>query len=52
VIERGVDDWRVIHIVKTDMVIHTAKTEMMRLVVETEFVGKIADAFDKVTGDI
>nr|GFC50336.1 hypothetical protein [Tanacetum cinerariifolium] len=27
--------------------IHTEKTEMMRLVVEIEYVGKIADAFDK-----
>nr|GEZ87295.1 hypothetical protein [Tanacetum cinerariifolium] len=40
----------VIHTVKTDMVIHTEKTEMMRLVVEIEYVGKIADAFDKETG--
>nr|GEW79857.1 helitron helicase-like domain-containing protein [Tanacetum cinerariifolium] len=35
---------------KTDMVIHTVKTKMMRLVVEIEYVGKIADAFDKATG--
>nr|GEU39022.1 hypothetical protein [Tanacetum cinerariifolium] len=41
---------RVIHTVKTDMVIHTEKTKMMRLVVEIEYVGKIADAFDKATG--
>nr|GEX85866.1 putative reverse transcriptase domain, ribonuclease H-like domain protein [Tanacetum cinerariifolium] len=41
---------RAIHIVKTEMAIHTAKTKMMRLVVEIECVGKIADAFDKVTG--
>nr|GFA80673.1 hypothetical protein [Tanacetum cinerariifolium] len=40
---------RVIHTVKTDMVIHTEKTEMMRLVVEIEYVGKIADVFDKAT---
>nr|GEW54885.1 hypothetical protein [Tanacetum cinerariifolium] len=40
---------RVIHTVKTGMVIHTEKTEMMRLVVEIEYVGKIADVFDKVT---
>nr|GEY98924.1 hypothetical protein [Tanacetum cinerariifolium] len=34
---------------KTDMMIHTKKTEMMRLVVEIEYVGKIADVFDKAT---
>nr|GEW41632.1 hypothetical protein [Tanacetum cinerariifolium] len=39
----------VIHTVKTDMVIHTEKTEMMRLVIEIEYVGKIANVFDKVT---
>nr|GEY22071.1 hypothetical protein [Tanacetum cinerariifolium] len=31
------------------MVIHTEKTEMMRLVVKIEYVGKIADMFDKAT---
>nr|GFD17010.1 hypothetical protein [Tanacetum cinerariifolium] len=41
---------RVIHTVKTDMVIHTEKTGMMRLVVEIEYVGKIADVFDKAIG--
>nr|GEX88256.1 hypothetical protein [Tanacetum cinerariifolium] len=40
---------RVIHTVNNDMVIHTEKTGMMRLVVETEYVGKIADVFDKAT---
>nr|GEY18405.1 reverse transcriptase zinc-binding domain-containing protein [Tanacetum cinerariifolium] len=40
---------RVMYTVKTKMVIHTVKTEMMRLVVEIECVGKIVDAFDKVT---
>nr|GEW35275.1 hypothetical protein [Tanacetum cinerariifolium] len=39
---------RVIHTVKKDMVIHTEKTGMMRLVVEIEYVGKIADVFDKI----
>nr|GFA46321.1 hypothetical protein [Tanacetum cinerariifolium] len=32
-----------------DMVIHIEKTGMMTLVVEIEYVGKIADVFDKVT---
>nr|GFD00347.1 hypothetical protein [Tanacetum cinerariifolium] len=41
---------RVIHTMKTDMVIHIEKTEMMRLVVEIEYVGKIVDVFNKVTG--
>nr|GEW31893.1 hypothetical protein [Tanacetum cinerariifolium] len=40
---------RVIHTMKTDMMIHTKKAEMMRLVVEIEYVGKIADVFDKAT---
>nr|GEZ80453.1 hypothetical protein [Tanacetum cinerariifolium] len=41
----------VMHIVKNDMVIHTEKTEMMRLVVKIEYVGKIADMFDKILRD-
>nr|GFC31146.1 hypothetical protein [Tanacetum cinerariifolium] len=41
---------RVIYTMKTDMVNHTEKTEMMRIVVEIEYVGKIADVFDKATG--
>nr|GFC15098.1 hypothetical protein [Tanacetum cinerariifolium] len=39
----------VMHTMKNDMVIHTEKTGMMRLVVEIEYVGKIADVFDKAT---
>nr|GEV34021.1 hypothetical protein [Tanacetum cinerariifolium] len=39
----------VMYTVKNDMVIHTEKAGMMRLVVEIEYVGKIADVFDKAT---